>query len=169
MRRDPTTPAPATTTRCRRRLALRRATPRALLPLLWLAATAAPPAGDGTEVTSPARPLPAPGPTPAAAVWLVADHADGWVAVRDPRTGELVALAPGEQDRLDAGRLSSARAAAAVPVESRLPNGAVQIELPESLASPLYGWIDAQGALRTGHEPPPATKERGARGPGSRR
>jgi hypothetical protein len=161
----------------RRRNAPGRGALWGLLPILWLAATSAPPAGLGVDATDPSAPRPVPPSlssslsrwSPAAAGWTSPALAEGWLAVRDPRTGELVALAPGELDHLDAERRGSSARAAWVPVERTLPNGAVEIELPEWVASPLYGWIDERGMLRTGHTPPPATERQAAGRPEGRR
>jgi hypothetical protein len=78
----------------------------------------------------------------------------GWLAQRDPRTGELVAASPETFQRLAAAAESGARSPRRVFVERRLPNGAVQIELPESSAPALYGWLDERGELRMGHALP---------------
>jgi hypothetical protein len=91
----------------------------------------------------------------------------GWFAYRDPRTGELVVPPPQVLlEREGAEREASrARAARALLVERRLPNGAVEIELPDELLTTIYAWIDEHGELRTGDRPPsgPATPSRSER------
>jgi hypothetical protein len=96
------------------------------------------------------QPSPEMAPPPATALGLGSASA-GWFAQRDPRTGELVAD-PRELPRL--ALESRARPTAAL-VERRLPNGAYAIDLPPEGSTPLYGWIDEDGALHSGHQPPP--------------
>jgi hypothetical protein len=85
----------------------------------------------------------------------------GWFAARD-RAGRLVALdAVAGLDAVDARSRAAARAASSATWTERvLPNGAVEIELPEDLAGALYGWLDDDGVLHTGHAPPAATTSR---------
>lgn len=123
-----------------------------LLPILlfvWTAATDS--ANDGAAVPTHPRPEAAPAPAEA----LLAETAGaGWFGYRDARTGELTSVPPDLFERLAAdGRRERASLSAAV-VERRLQNGAIEIDLPLELSSPLYGWIDDHGVLQTGHAPP---------------
>ena len=108
----------------------------------------------GKRVEGSTQPLPEMVP-PAEASHRFESAGTAWFAYRDARTGELVVPPPQVIERLGAASRLAREPVDAVLVERRLPNGAVEIDLPEELASPLYGWFDEHGELRTGHVPPP--------------
>jgi hypothetical protein len=104
---------------------------------------------------------PRPEVVPARTDTLPVTSGGGWFGYREARTGELVVPPPELLERFAVSlKRERARASAAV-LERRLPNGAIEIDLPVELSSPFYGWIDSDGVLHTGHAPPAglATKD----------